>query len=145
MDCLFIRNNASKMVCDCSITNATFLLPLFPMLFLCNKSKVNIFPPTLSNWMFKQLVFFHGSGAMVLVICDQTFLLFDGTIHVIFLENNVTNYTLHGLSTSKTGFTIVVDHKKNAKIERTYGEGSRTFLFWVNSYFNNSHATSIVF
>ncbi len=120
------------MVCDCPITNTTFWLPLFPMLFLCNKSKVSIFPPTPSNWMFnfsiklcfctrcvlpgplvlKQLVFFHGSGVMVLIVCDQTFLLLDGTIHVIFLRNNVGNYTLHGLSNSRTRFTIVVDHTK---------------------------------
>jgi hypothetical protein len=79
--------------------------------------------------MLKQLVFFHGSGAMVLVICDQTFLLLDGTAHVIFLGNNVANYTLHGLSNSRTKFIIVVDHKKNVKIERTYGEGFRTSYF----------------
>jgi hypothetical protein len=33
--------------------------------------------------------------------------------------------TTHGLNSSEKGFTAIVDHKKNARVEKTYGEGSK--------------------
>jgi hypothetical protein len=41
----------------------------------------------------------------------------------------MANKTTHGSSNNRMGFIIIVDHKKNAKVERTCGEGSKISSF----------------
>jgi hypothetical protein len=55
--------------------------------------------------MFKQNVFFHGHHAMLLIIRNQTFLVFGDTTRTIGLQNIMTNSTLHGLS--QTSFSLL--------------------------------------
>ncbi len=57
----------------------------------------------------------HKSGIVVLVACDQTFqsiLFFSGIFGIIFLGNKMANKTMHGLTSIRMGFIIVIDHKK---------------------------------
>jgi len=64
---------------------------------------------------------------MLLVKCDHTFPLLNGTIETICLGNKVGNYITHGLNNSRRHLFYVIDNKKNARRKRTCGEGSKAF------------------
>lgn len=57
-------------------------------------------------------MFFHETSLMLLVKCDHTFPLLNGTIGTICLGNKGRNYITHGLNNSKSRLTNVIDNKK---------------------------------
>ncbi len=54
---------------------------------------------------------FHEIILMLLVKCDHTFPLLNGTIETICLGNKVGNYITHGLNNSRRHLTNVIDIK----------------------------------
>jgi len=80
--------------------------------------------------MFRKKNLPHRSGFVVVVIRDQNFPFLCGIASIVFLGNKMAHKTTHGLSSSEKEFTAIVDdHKKNARVEKTYGKGSKNFGF----------------
>jgi hypothetical protein len=62
--------------------------------------------------MFRQNMFLHRSGHVVLIVCDQTFFFFCGIVDTTLLGHIMGHKTMHGLSNNGMGFTAIIDHKK---------------------------------
>jgi hypothetical protein len=62
--------------------------------------------------MFRQNMFIHRNGLVVLVVSDQTFFFWGVIVDITLLGHIMAHKTMHGLSNNGMGFTTIIDHKK---------------------------------